>query len=312
MSGAGAHILVGGIIRSGTTWVGKVLGECEDTIYIHEPFNPDSPWSSAFPLPIAHYHLNTEIGGVYQYLFQRLLALEPRIKGRWQEAVREEREALIAQAKANSSGQTLHCIVKDPTALYSIEWLAENFAVIPVIVLRHPIAIARSLHQLGWSDNFTPGFLRKQPALMHHFYGDLSDADRALFESPWAGRDSVERSLLQVRLFYLVLAFYHRRYPNWHYVCYETLTAQPEPAFTSLFNLLGLQLSDIKRETLFHGGDGLRDEQLNHQTELRAIVPEDVFADESGIDWREGYTRHFSDLAQQFDVLCHWQTPRES
>jgi len=302
-------ILVTGIIRSGTTWVGKVLCHAAGTIYLHEPTNPASPWNAAIRTPIQHFYLHDDFGGVYQKLFAQLLSLEPRVQGKWLIDHDKWLADYIQRRRASQGRNDLRGVIKDPTAIFSAPWMVRNLNVAPIVVLRHPLAIVKSLLRLGWADQFNPMFITKQPLLMADIYANISEQDRQLLLPKWQAYGPLDRALRWVRIMYLSLAHFKQEYPQWDYVCYEKLTQNSVAGFLSIATRHNLALDEAALARAFDSKGNNFDQSAAHQTVLSPQVSElsRLFEDDHfSAEWPQLYEQWFSDIALVFADNCEW------
>ena len=155
-------ILVTGSNRSGSTWVGNVLASHPKVDTIIEPLNlnrikrfkriqfeywypnitkrsPEAPQIKA----LIDYYLNSNF---YTFFYQIFNSYEGHnlwnsSKKRWRRAKRPIK------------------LLKDPTALFSIPWMVDEFALKPIVLVRHPAAYVLSIKEKNWwfdFDNFLP------------------------------------------------------------------------------------------------------------------------------------------------------------
>ena len=284
------RILVTGLIRSGTTWVGRMLATARQTVYIHEPFNPDANWNAAVPTPRKHFYLHEGNGGPWKPLVENLLRFEPTYPQSWAKEPKERCEAIISTGVKNwGDRENLIPIVKDPTALLSTEWLVDEFNLTPVVVTRQPVLIAKSLLKLGWSADVRQA-LQRQPTATQL----LEDGEAEfLIRSADGTTDLVERTCLFVRYLSNIVAGYQKHHPDWLFVAHEDLVANPREGFDDLFRSLALAKSDRTHSALQNEGDYNSDQV--HQSTLNPIsMRTNVFdADEHSSAWAELNERYF-------------------
>jgi Sulfotransferase family len=301
-------ILVTGLIRSGTTWVGKVLASAQQGIYIHEPFNPDSPWNACFPLPNKHIYLTEINGGPYLRLFKKLLELRPIFHGQWREKIKEDRyEFINNHVKRNGPKESLVPIIKDPTAIFSVEWLVEKFGITPIILLRHPISIVKSLVRLGWAKSYTLNFIANQPLLVKKMYSDKTEEMAELTQ-----QDLPEflRAVWFVRYLYHAILFYKRNYPHWNYVSYEDILINSEEKIRNIMTKVSLVPSQYTLDKIGTEGKSEYDPTIAHQKTIKPIAfkSEEIF--ESCFDinnWEEIFDVYFSDIYSQLYDTVRWK-----
>jgi hypothetical protein len=301
-------VFVTGLIRSGTTWIGKLLASGLHTLYVHEPFNPGSLWNQALPTPAHHLYLNRLNGGPWIYPFQRILSLDPLLHGETrEEAGRLLHEFIERNEETRGPRDTLRPVVKDPTALFLSEWLVETFGTRPVVVLRHPVSITKSLLRLGWS-TFDPSLFLNQPLLLERFFGP----DEVARLEAWRRGpepDEVTRAALLVAWLYKAVVTYRRDHPDWVYVSYEELLRDPGTGAARLFEQTGLEPSQATREALGAGGAPEYDPAAPHQRTIRPIASrlDDIWAPtEHARDWRAIHAEHFAAVEEGLGGLVRW------
>ncbi|HET6845575.1 MAG TPA: sulfotransferase, partial [Anaerolineales bacterium] len=171
-------ILVTGAHRTGTTWVGRLLAAAPDVSYVSEPLNvlhrpgvfgaPVTKWytyvcddNAAGFLPAYkdllsfRYHLGSEL----------LSLRSPRDVGRMG---RDTSVFLRGSLRHNVP------LLKDPFAVFSVEWFARVLQCRIAVTVRHPAAFASGLKRLGWSFDFQD--LLRQPLLMRDHLSGFEDA----------------------------------------------------------------------------------------------------------------------------------------
>ena len=235
-------IIVTGVHRSGTTWMGRILGQDASTVYLSEPFNPKHN-PGLFEADILFYYLYIHEQNEQQYLsqFQRLLSLRlPPASALFR--VDEPRQAaevvmqvvrLLRQRKRQRRP-----LVKDPYALFSAGWLYEHFDADFVIMIRHPAAFARSLIRLDWHHPFEH-FL-KQPLLIQRFLAEFEDEIRFFASKP---QPIIAEASLLWRIVYSRVIRYREDHPDWLFVRHEDLASNPVAGFCRIFGALNLDFS---------------------------------------------------------------------
>lgn len=247
-------ILVTGLHRGGTTWVGRMVGGHGDLEYIHEPFNPEGETGRIYGLRPRHWwlHVRPETEAPYREPVRRLVEMKPllwpRLRraedwGRRREIWREYRRL---RRRRRNGGRML---IKDPIALFSAEWLAERFAARVVIVVRHPAAWADSFRRTGWPQ--PRGGIEDQPVLRDGLLGSFRDVLSGSAESG----DRLERTCTTWNMFMHVIREYRRRHDDWIFVRHEDLSRRPLDGFDRLYRALGLEFdadcrSVVRRNSL--------------------------------------------------------------
>jgi hypothetical protein len=283
-------IAVTGVIRSGTTFVGKVLSLPLSVDYIHEPFN--GGWSLPEERPFRPRYVRPGRDGeatrAYRehlaHLFRYDFALnsilhdgDPWHKWVAKRLVGSRGPFYLRLAKLNPFHRA--AVIKDPTCRLVTEYLYRTFDVTPVIVVRHPASLAASLRRMGW----WPGLeeFARQPDLVEDFFAGEEDFLHRDWPSP------LMEAMAHWRASYKMLLAQADRYPDWQVVTHEELCRRPVTVFQRLYEALSLPWSSsvarrIRRLTEGasarpRNGQGMdlrRDSAQIFETRRDAIAPE--------------------------------------
>jgi Sulfotransferase domain len=263
-------VVVTGMARSGTSWVGKLLEASGQLVYINEPLNPRHPPGHSPGV------LNAAVSHGYQYItaaneqgwleaFQHTLALRYSVRAE----LRRNRSPydLARMAKYATSFRAgrlrgRRALLDDPYALLASEWLADRLGCRVVVVVRDPAAVAASWAGRGWTTDLRE--LSGQPDLVRDWLGPY----RQELEGVAAGdpRDLAGRVGLLWRLLHLVVAEYERRCPRVQVVRYEDLAADPLPGFARLYADLGLAYGPRARQAVVRSSTGGAGERAHRWT----------------------------------------------
>jgi hypothetical protein len=123
-------------------------------------------------------------------------------------------------------------LLKDPIAAMSAEWLARQFNMDVVVMLRHPGAFVHSMKRLGW--RFDYQHFLEQPALVADW---LHPFEAELRRQP---DDLIEESAVLWKCTYHVLNGYIQRNPGWIVKRHEDVSLDPVEQFRDLYARLGL------------------------------------------------------------------------
>ena len=244
--GQGRRVLVAGIPRSGTTWVGRVLGQADGACYVHEPDNhlvrPEAWWAKrelgAYPRLVA----GQETPG-YERLFRVAFSggARPSLLYAGARALHRcsLRRNLLVPVPRPRSGGSGDVVVKSIFCARSLEWLAERFEPAVVLVERNPFAVLGSWAELGWC-----AFLDADPAAVAEC--------RAAFgvEAPQIGASWVDRAAWHFGFLTALLDRARARHPEWQVVSHEGLCTGPEAGFEELCDPLGLRFGSRARRFL--------------------------------------------------------------
>jgi hypothetical protein len=220
-------IVIVGNGRSGTSWVGKTLGQAPRVIYYREPCNPsatgvddDTVWSRYVPAAGHDPYFEDYL----EVAFNGLLSKSDRLP--W--------KALLRRLC-----QSHRIIIKEVATFPSIEWLYLRWRPEVLMIVRHPCDCALSVRkaeldqfeQTRLQGLINNDYLRRNDLapFLHH----LMSVTTALEVSAaiWA-----IKNLLAIKA--------SHNYPEWKLVRYEDLCTDPIGQFRSLYKSYGLSWSD--------------------------------------------------------------------
>jgi sulfotransferase family protein len=282
-------ILVTGINRSGTTWVGETLARAPGLALVYEPFSPNHRRGIfRHATPEWFTYVRGDPSGMLAADLRRTLAFRysyaaelPRIRSP-RDAGRMARDA-ARFARWRRAGR--RPLVKDPIAVLAAPWLARELDMQVVVTIRHPAAYASSMRRLGWTHDFS-GFLR-QPGLVDDLVPTLRADIEAMARSPG---DILDQAALLWNVIHTAVDAYRRDHPGWAFVRHEDLSAAPAAGFRELFGRVDAEFTDdVERhvaETTGPGnpaeaGQGViherrRDSSAAARTWLDRLTPEEV------------------------------------
>ncbi|MCW5877407.1 MAG: glycosyltransferase [Anaerolineales bacterium] len=236
-------ILVTGLHRSGTTWVGRMLALSNSLAYISEPLNVFHR-PGVFGAPVAYWYtyICADNEDAYLPAFRQTLQLN---YGLWREIrslrsgkdfLRMGRDLAIFLA---GRLRRQHALLKDPFAVFSAAWFARRLDCHVVIVLRHPAAFVSSLKRLGWQFNFND--LLVQPLLMRDWLEPFRSEMEASLKHP---DDVVGQGSLLWRMICSVALELQKSHPAIHIVRHEDLSRQPLERFRDLYDEMELPFTE--------------------------------------------------------------------
>ena len=232
-------ILVTGSHRSGTTWVGRVIGSSPSVGYIQEPFNIlCRPGRCAARFPYWFYYVCEENEEQYLRQIERTIQFHYGLRDEIR-AIRSSRDAarLVRDCWRFQFHRVGHHrpLLRDPFALMSAEWLARRFEFDVVVLIRHPAAFVASIKSLRWDHPFDH-FL-KQPYLMRDHLHSFEDEIREFSERK---QNVVDQAILLWRLIHHVIVRYRERHPEWIFARHRNLSSDPVEQFRGIFQRLDL------------------------------------------------------------------------
>jgi Sulfotransferase family len=241
----GGPILVTGMPRTATSWVGKMLEAGGGLVYVNEPMNPQHPPGRSPGV------LRAEVEHAFQYISEEdehrwLPAFRDTVRLRFHplaELRRNHRPYDLARTLKYTAGFGLgrlrrrRALLDDPYAVFAAPWLARRVGCRVVVTVRDPVATVSSWRRLGWSPRLAE--LLAQPALVRDRLGRFRPELEAALA---AGRDGdgIGPPSLLWRVIYGTVAAYREEVPGLEVVRHEDLSADPVPAFATLYDRLGL------------------------------------------------------------------------
>lgn len=232
-------ILITGAHRSGSTWVGQMVGKSAEVCYIFEPFNKDfgpgvcrAVFDAWFPYVTAeneepYRQCISEILDYKFHFFKELLLIKTKSQARlwWENFFRIH----IAELKKQ------RILFKDPIAFFSAPWLAQAFDFQVVVLIRHPAAFAGSLKRLQWHFPFQD-FLKQTLLMTGPLYRFKEEIEKAAQGAP----DIIEQAALLWKIIYARVLDYQQEHPDWIFLRHEDISLDPVSEFKSLYDALGL------------------------------------------------------------------------
>ena len=233
-------ILVTGMHRSGTTWVGRILTASREAVYLHEPLNPlSAPHLLGLRIGRQYVYITEEDENGFPEAYRRLLGF-PLGAARAERNAAQQLRRAVRLAHARVTGA--RALLKDPFAVFSIPWFARRLGAQVVVVVRRPEAVAGSAKRLGWG--FDTRWVLGQPLLMR----DRLEPYRAELE---AQPDTlVGQSALLWKIVYGTVREDARELPQITLVRHEDLSREPLDGFRRLYGSLGLTFGERSRNAV--------------------------------------------------------------
>lgn len=238
------HILITGIHRSGTTFVGKMLSLAPGVGYVQEPFNPELG-VEGIDLWYPYISKGAPCEKYYTDLVNRILSGHAKYRDRsaWGgnflrmlgKKLFGSKDYLRYLASTRLPGSR-RLIIKDPLASLASEWLHQIFGFDVLILLRHPVGFVASTNRLEW--DLDPSILSAQTPLMDEYLKDILSPYNTSAMQPW------QRSALLWRCIYSVLDEYANRNPDMRMIRLEDISASPEEKFREIYNSMDLQFTE--------------------------------------------------------------------
>jgi hypothetical protein len=239
-------LLVTGLPRSGTSWVGKMLEASGEVVYVNEPMNPQHPPGHSPGV------LDARVTHRFQYIskdddeqWRRAFGDTLALRYRFGPELRRNHGAydlarMVKYGRSFTLGRlrARRAMLDDPFAIFSTGWLVREMGCDAVVLVRDPVTFVGSWRALDWSIHFHE--LLEQPALVRDHLGPYVDRMRGLVGSP----DWLARTCLLWEATYDVVDRAFRDLPGVHLVGYEQLVREPMSHFEQLYRAVGLTWSD--------------------------------------------------------------------
>jgi hypothetical protein len=273
-------ILVTGLPRSGTSWIGKMLQSGGEVVYVNEPMNPQRPPGHSPGV------LNAEITHRYQYICpdndeRWATAFSDTLRLRYHLVAELQRNRALADlarlakySTAFTAGRILRrrALIDDPFATLSAPWFARRLGVRVVVCIRHPVSFVGSWRKLGWQAN--PHELLDQPLLMRDLLGPFASELKATADST----DPVAKAATLWRVTYAALGDLNEREPGLlHMQRYEDLAKDPEGGFRDLYAVCGLTWTDRARQRIISATTDHGRAETSHAWSLRGGLSRTAF-----------------------------------
>lgn len=236
-----------GVIRSGTTILGKVLSFPLEVDYIHEPFNGGYTLGDRYLLLPRYVRPgdSSEEARTFRERVARLYEYDIGMQTAHHDQDAWSRTALktvvgsrgpfyLRLAKLNPLHRA--AVIKDPMGRMATEFLYREFDTTPVILVRHPVSLAASLKRMGWWPEMHE--FAVQPDLVEDYFADETD----FLTRTWPNR--LLESMAHWRATYKVLLQQADEYPDWTVVTHEDFCERPVDVTRRLYDDLGLPWSD--------------------------------------------------------------------
>jgi hypothetical protein len=232
--------------RSGTSWVGSMLCAGGELVNIGEPLNVLNR-QTIFPkrVELWYAHITEENEADFLPYYRDALVFKPhpladlarmrlgsprdpfRLARRWG-------DFFLGRV------QERRLLIKDPFAVFSIDWFVRHLGCQVVVVVRHPVAVVSSLKRLGFAFDFRN--LLRQPSLMNERLHRFRPAIEASLES---GDDVIGQGSLLWRIIYDSL-----EPANVRVVRHEDLSLDPVGGYAELYDELGLVFTPEARAAI--------------------------------------------------------------
>ena len=303
-------ILITGIHRSGSTWIGNTIGYSSNVKYIHEPFNLQI--IRANPLSkIGIYTLKSPVKYWFEYLddstqehrksemityIKRFYDLSSQSIIHEFFKIRNLKDIAIFKAEINSRKK--RPLIKDPLALMASEFIAKEINAKVVISIRHPLAFIASLIRKNWRFDFLE-FSKQDVFIKTHlapFQEQISvySKDRTNIVD--------EGILLWNIVHYFISKLKERHQHEWYFITHEQLSYDPMNEFKNLFDYLELDFENEVENQIHKSTSGEIHNVLNRNSKENIKSWKQVLTEEQIATIKKGTI----DVAELFYDETSW------
>ncbi|WP_179374546.1 sulfotransferase domain-containing protein [Winogradskyella wichelsiae] len=245
-------ILVTGIHRSGSTWIGKVISSSSEVKYIHEPFNVFIQWAN----PFRKLGIQTK-QSPFSYMFEYIDDKSSLTKRKKVVKFIKNFYTLNTHSVMHEIGKirgvkdferfrhelksrTQRPLLKDPIALFSSEFLAQELNCKVIISIRHPAAFIASIIRKNWGFTFDALLDQERLIDLHllKYKEEIKEFSRK--EYPL-----IDQGILVWNIMYdFVNQLEAKHNKDWYFITHEQLSVAPLEEFEKIFQYLDLDFSE--------------------------------------------------------------------
>jgi hypothetical protein len=252
------NILITGIHRSGSTWIGKVMSVNLDMQYIHEPFNLWNNTQYRTPLKYWFEYVGNdlkrkeEFKKYIEYHYSgNIRALFHRI---WKE--RSKYKKIILHEYSKYKKRENRKIIKDPIAIFSADFFYDYLKYDVLVCIRHPAAFVESIKSKNWTHDFAHFLMQEElmDDILYEFKKDIVE----LIGSEIRMNDIVEQAILLWNIIHFRIIQYKNSYKNWMFIKHEDVSNNPIDLFQRIFNRYNIdcnnEVSKYIKKTAYNSG----------------------------------------------------------
>jgi hypothetical protein len=242
-------ILVSGIHRSGSTFLGKIISKHPKVKYIHEPFNLDYPKTKK-PIDFWYQYVNENTSRAKQkeildYInsFYKLDSKSIQLSYARSTNLKSFLKTTIDLIKRSENKVPL---IKDPIAILSADWIYKKLQPKTIISIRHPSAFVASIKVKNWEFDFK--HLEQQHDLVETKLINYKDQISEYVKNP---PNIIEQGILVWNIIHEIIYEYKREHNGWYFIKNEDISLDPIKEFEKIFGFLELDFNkEVKTEII--------------------------------------------------------------
>ena len=230
-------------MRSGTTYLGKVLEEANDFTYFHEPFKNKhgiegiNHW---FPFYLSNNYaqkVDEFFDGNAKFRVKKHNGNRP-----WEYYIKKiigNRDQIKYRNFFKDKNKTKKLLLKDPLASFLSNYIFNKGYAKVIVMVRHPMSFYYSKQQKGWDFDFK-NFLEQNELIEFYLKDEMTEMQKA------ANLSYEQRIGLLWRCIYKVLTAFSNEHTNkkeWIVVKHEDILQSPMDFFQTLCEQLQIQFT---------------------------------------------------------------------
>lgn len=238
-------LLVTGVPRSGTTWLGRMISASKYYFYVHEFMNPVCLFQKSRFFHKFHYLDESNIHE-YEPIIERLMHLtyQSEMEKNPLKHMAKEMIRTYFSLKKRALGYP-QPLLKEPNACFSSDFLARRYGLRVIVLVRHPAGVVTSFKRMGWPSDLDS--ILKQKALVHRYFSKLSLEDN---------QDLVEEISWLWRMVMDVLTKFLEKNKDWILVRHEDICRNPLKEFEKIFEKLNIPFTKRIKNKVFSSTRG--------------------------------------------------------
>ena len=281
-------ILITGIHRSGSTWIGKTINASSEIKYIHEPFNLIIDWANPYR-KFGYYTRKSPLTYWFEY-FDIKTSKNKRseilkfVKNFYEfnttvifheiGKIRNFKDIEVCLNELKSRNK--RPLLKNPLALLSSEFLEKELNCKVIISIRHPAAFIASIKKKTWGFDFNNLLSQERLMSLH-----LSKYEKEIVEYCENQYPIIDQGILLWNILYSFVSELEERHAkDWYFVKHETISRDPISEFGKIFKFLDLEftsqiIKQINKSTSGNIKDDLNRNSLENIKSWKNILTTD-------------------------------------
>ncbi|WKK67354.1 sulfotransferase domain-containing protein [Lutimonas zeaxanthinifaciens] len=245
------HVLIVGSNRSGTTWVGEMIRLSGKYNYIYEPFRGRDNLKVENPIRHHFEYVTKENHPLFKNYLDVCLSKQPLSLTKQLKIGSSffEKNVFLLKWLFVSVKREFYFndrfIIKDPLALFSVNWINENYDTATIVISRHPAAYVASIKRLGWRHNI--GNILKQEEFVKKYLLHLRDELKSFNQTP---DNLLQEATLRWKVYQSFINTLKRESNNYYFIRHEDLSSNVYNEYSKIYNYLGINMKQSVEEKI--------------------------------------------------------------